>query len=247
MWRVVAHTDEPIAELGLQVVLRADSEFDLICVCRSREEFIRAAERHKPDLLLYGLAADVNLSVALELRRAAPQAAVIVWSREVSTELAHRAIDIGVRGFVCTSAQPEAFRECLRVAAGGELWMEKSLTMSMLTNRPINLSRRQSQLVGLLVQGLKNKEIAASLGISEGTVKAYLTTLFEKVGAKDRFELALFGLKNLRHLRGAGGEEEPHLHGHLRSLVARPPERNPASFSRRSRMDFRPGAGSRAS
>jgi len=54
--------------------------------------------------------------------------------------------------------------------------------------------------LALLVQGLKNKEIAAALNISEGTVKAYLTTLFEKVGAKDRFELALFGMKNLGSL-----------------------------------------------
>jgi DNA-binding NarL/FixJ family response regulator len=63
---------------------------------------------------------------------------------------------------------------------------------NLLNARPNNLSRRQSQLIGLLVQGLKNDEIAAALGICEGTVKAYLTTLFEKVGTKERFELALF-------------------------------------------------------
>jgi two-component system nitrate/nitrite response regulator NarL len=80
--------------------------------------------------------------------------------------------------------------------------MERSLSTNLLNRRPLSLSRRQSQLLSLLVQGLKNKEIAASLGISEGTVKAYLTTLFEKVGAKDRFELALFGLKNHRNLEG---------------------------------------------
>lgn len=262
MWSVVAYTDEPIAELGLEVVLRADSEFDLICVCRSREEFIRAAELHKPNLLLYGLAADANLTVALELRRVAPQSEQVVWSREVSTELAHRALEIGVRGFVCTSAQPATFRECLRIAAGGKLWMENSLSMSLLNNRPINLSRRQSQLVGLLVQGLKNKEIATSLGISEGTVKAYLTTLFEKVGAKDRFELALFGLKNLRHLHTAEDEETPNLPSHLRSLVApspaapsptalsrvgRRPERNAAAFSRQPATNFAARAGGRPS
>jgi DNA-binding CsgD family transcriptional regulator len=78
------------------------------------------------------------------------------------------------------------------------------------------LSRRQSELVGLLTQGLKNKEIAAALGISEGTVKAYLTTLYEKVGARDRFDLALFGLKNL-----GGRRESASAGGTIRSLVAR--------------------------
>jgi two-component system nitrate/nitrite response regulator NarP len=77
------------------------------------------------------------------------------------------------------------------------------------------LSKRQSELVGLLTQGLKNKEIGAALGISEGTVKAYLTTLYEKVGARDRFELALFGLKNM------GGRENASAGGPIRSLVAR--------------------------
>jgi DNA-binding CsgD family transcriptional regulator len=78
------------------------------------------------------------------------------------------------------------------------------------------LSKRQSELVGLLTQGLKNKEIASALGISEGTVKAYLTTLYEKVGARDRFELALFGLKNL-----GGRRENSNAGGTIRSLVAR--------------------------
>ena len=63
------------------------------------------------------------------------------------------------------------------------------------------------------------KQIASALGISEGTVKAYLTPLYEKVGARDRFELALFGLKNLGGRRGNAHTGEP-----IRSLVARRPE-----------------------
>jgi DNA-binding CsgD family transcriptional regulator len=64
----------------------------------------------------------------------------------------------------------------------------------------IPLTRREGQLVMLLSQGLKNKEISAALSISEGTVKVYLSRLFQKVGAKDRFELALYGLRNFRSM-----------------------------------------------
>ena len=60
----------------------------------------------------------------------------------------------------------------------------------------VSLTFRESQLVHLLSQGLKNKEIAQCLSIREGTVKIFLSRLFEKTGAKDRLELALFGLKN---------------------------------------------------
>src|SRR5271170_8403815 len=99
--------------------------------------------------------------------------------------------------------------------------MEGSLTMNLLHNRPVSLSKRQSELVGLLTQGLKNKEIAAALGISEGTVKAYLTTLFEKVGAKDRFELALFGMRNLGNVHEAVAERDLRVAGQMRSLASR--------------------------
>jgi DNA-binding CsgD family transcriptional regulator len=67
----------------------------------------------------------------------------------------------------------------------------------LLVTRRVALSPRERQLLGLLPQGLKNKEIAYKLGIAEGAVKVYLTRLFRKVGVNDRFELALFTLKNL--------------------------------------------------
>ena len=79
----------------------------------------------------------------------------------------------------------------------GELWFEKALTDSIMTAHSYSLTRREGQLVALLSQGLKNKEIAYQLSISEGTVKVYMSRLFQKLGVKDRFELALYGLKNL--------------------------------------------------
>jgi DNA-binding CsgD family transcriptional regulator len=88
--------------------------------------------------------------------------------------------------------------------AEGELWFDKSLTASFLTARTVTLTNRESQLVMLLAQGLKNKEIAHALNISEGTVKVYLSRLFQKVGVKDRFELALYGLRNLQNLQAFG-------------------------------------------
>ena len=66
-----------------------------------------------------------------------------------------------------------------------------------MTARSYSLTPRQGQLVALLTQGLKNKEIASKLNISEGTVKVYMSRMFQKLGVKDRFELALYGLKNL--------------------------------------------------
>jgi DNA-binding CsgD family transcriptional regulator len=127
----------------------------------------------------------------------------------------------------------------------GELWFEKELVDSMMSARPRHsLTRREGQLVVFLTQGLKNKEIATALGISEGTVKVYLSHLFQKLDVKDRFELAVYGLKNLA--AGAGAHEAdglvrnpppyPSLHGAddrapllLRSLHGCLPPSNRAS------------------
>jgi DNA-binding NarL/FixJ family response regulator len=218
---VLMFSDEPLLELGLSDVLGSAPEFKLLGVCRNEASLLAEAKKYQPHLILYSAALDPALARVAGLRRAAPESAIVLCGREFSTEFAHQAMEMGVRGFLSTTSTPETIRECLRFAATGEMWMERSLANNLLNARPVSLSRRQTQLVGLLVQGLKNREIAEALGISEGTVKAYLTTLFEKVGARDRFELALFGLKNLRTLPEAEGSD-PRMRLRMRSELRRP-------------------------
>ena len=164
-------------------------------VCQTQAALLKSTREHQPDVVVCGLSRESELGGIQELQAAAPGTRIVLWARDVSTELAHQSGGSGsARGFFehhagVGGALPRVPADC---GARGELWMESALTMNLLNNRPISLSKRQSELVGLLVQGLKNKEIASALGISEGTVKAYLTTLYEKVGARDRFELALF-------------------------------------------------------
>jgi DNA-binding CsgD family transcriptional regulator len=104
---------------------------------------------------------------------------------------------LGVRGILRKTLPTDLQMKCLQRVQSGELWFEKALTDSFLSAKRVALTQREGQLVSLLSQGMKNKEIASTLQISEGTVKVYLSRLFQKVGVKDRFELALFGLKNI--------------------------------------------------
>lgn len=200
MLTVIVITDEPLVEAGLQAVLRDSPEFQFLGSCRTAAELSRAAAQVIPNVVLFASRADEHASF-MDFRAASPRSAIAVMGREFSPEYAHQALGMGIRGLVSSTADPEILKDCIRKTARGELWMENSLSMMLLDTRPIRLSPRQSELIQLLAQGLKNKEIANVLGISEGTVKAYLTALFEKVGAKDRFELALFGLKHLGHLQ----------------------------------------------
>ncbi len=201
MWTVIAITDEPLIEAGLRTLLSDSEEFEFLGACRSSVELRRVSLLSNPHVLLCAAAGEYHVPIS-DLRAACPWSAVVILGREFSAEYAHQALGMGIRGLVSSTVDGETLKDCLRKTARGELWMDAALSMLLLDTRPIRLSKRQSELINLLAQGLKNKEIAEILGISEGTVKAYLTALFEKVGAKDRFELALFGLKHLKHLQG---------------------------------------------
>src|SRR6476660_8646005 len=143
---------------------------------------------------------------------------------------------LGVRGILRKTLPSDLLIKCLQRVNEGEFWFEKALTDSFLSAKRIALTKREGQLVSLLSQGLKNKEIASMLLISEGTVKVYLSRLFQKVGVKDRFELALFGLKNLSTGKLPVGDKaiRPTPIAGLRSLVLeRPVERQepPSRFT----------------
>ena len=213
-------TDQPLVANGLQALFRDHPGFSLGGVFPTGLELTAPAGQRRFDVILCGLAPSENLCDVAQLLRSAPGSRVVLWSHDFSNEVVHQARELGILGFLSTTSEPPILEECLRICAAGEPWIERSLATRLLSSRAISLSKRQSQLIALLVQGLKNKEVAQVLGISEGTVKAYLTTLFEKVGAKDRFELALFGLKNLKSVSRTRLDPHQARETELRSLVA---------------------------
>lgn len=182
-----------------------------------------------------------------DLRRAVTACKIVLWVNSISTELAFQAMGLGIRGILRKTLPTELQIKCLQKVHSGEMWFEKALTDSFLSARRVALTQREGQLVSLLAQGLKNKEIATALMISEGTVKVYLSRLFQKVGVKDRFELALFGLKNLTTAQGPAVDKQNRgdkVQG-LRSLVLeapanRPPVAPPTFDSFRRPQPFRP-------
>lgn len=224
---ILVFTDEPLMEAGLRALISENSGFRLIGCHRRASDMIREAAQRAPGLLLCALGPDFDLSLAGSLRTAAPHAAVVVLYRELPPEIAHQAMELGVRGFVSSISAPEVLLECLRTAAQGTLWMDQPLSTALLDARPVSLSRRQTQLLSLVAQGLRNKEIASALGISEGTVKTYLSALCEKVGARDRIELVLCGLKNFGN---AGWKQPVQLPLQPRSVMAWPLRRAPVTL-----------------
>ena len=196
MTKVTLYCVQPLLIAGFQAILKSLDGFEAsVCTCATDLLEHLAAER--PQVILFEVTSNIELE---QLRRVVSldrTAAVILWLDDVSPEFASQAISLGVRGLLRRSLSIELQARCLRIVAEGELWVEKTLSNKLLGTRRISLTPRERQLVVLVAQGLKNKEIAYQLGVTEGTVKVYLCRLFDKVKVSDRLELAMFAMKNL--------------------------------------------------
>ena len=227
------YSDQPILAKGLEAVLTATGRFQLENFFAGLPELLTRLETESPDILLLDLTPEVTFGALSDIKRVVQECKLVLWVNAISTELAFQAMGLGVRGSLRKTLPADLQVKCLQKVQEGELWFEKALTDSFLSAKRVVLSQREGQLITLLSHGLKNKEIASTLLISEGTVKVYLSRLFQKVGVKDRFELALFGLKNLTAGQGQISEK-PIRAGcppvaNLRSLVLeRPVDRPPA-------------------
>jgi DNA-binding NarL/FixJ family response regulator len=124
--------------------------------------------------------------------------AVVIWGASVTEAEALRFLQAGARGILRKTAGIPTVLACLRTVAGGRSWMEDSVFRDSARGERYphsELTAREQQVLGLVEQGFKNKEIAVDLGIRPGTVKIHLKHIFEKTGVRGRYGLALNGLR----------------------------------------------------
>jgi DNA-binding NarL/FixJ family response regulator len=171
--------------------------------CADIQDLPSCIEANRPDLALIDVAGATS-ELLSELKPLAPDTGLILWVDKASPEFVHQAIGFGVLGVLRKDATTDLYAQCLDRVTDNKLWLENDMTRKMLSMRTVRLSPRERQLVSLLTQGLRNKEIAWRMNITEGTTKVYLSRLFEKTGANDRFELAMFVLQNLETGAGEG-------------------------------------------
>lgn len=199
--QLLIHCGEPFQVKRLESILNQVGGFTLLfsdgILSVLQSELIHNA----PDLVLLELGPMVTFELLAEVQRHA-KSKIVLWVDSIPPDRALQAMTLGVRGVLRKDLAPMLQVECLRRVSRGEVWFEKILLADLTgRDRPV-LTRCESQVLRLLAQGLKNQEIATHLALSEGTVKVYLTRLLQKAGAKDRFELALFGLKNYAREHG---------------------------------------------
>ncbi|HWQ90859.1 MAG TPA: hypothetical protein VN673_04250, partial [Clostridia bacterium] len=147
-------TDEPVLARGFAAVLSTVPGFETVSVCHSTGELAGIILGATPDVLLIDLTPDVTFGILTQLHRDLPNCRIVLWVRAISTELAYQAMELGVRGVLRKTLPPELLIKCLGKVSEGELWFDKTLTASFLSAKMVSLTKRESQLVSLLSQGL---------------------------------------------------------------------------------------------
>jgi DNA-binding NarL/FixJ family response regulator len=193
---------EPIAIAGLRSLLEPGSGLCVVAAETSLRNVNGVVERSQPSVLILEKAFGIQpvLDVLWELRRAQSPTVTVVWSATFSSAEAMRLIQAGAGGVVRKTAPLSVLLHCVRSVLSGNTWMDEDMICS---NRRADgdgalrspLTARELQVTELVERGLKNKDIADTLGIRTGTVKIHLKHIFEKTGIRGRYGLALSGMK----------------------------------------------------
>lgn len=192
-------TRQRLLIMGLKQVLLAEDSQARLCdlpTVSEVESWLKGAVAAEPSVIIVDCLSKLAFKTVEEIRRALPNAYLLLWVTETDVTLARKALDLGVRGLIKSDIAPDMLRRCLHHVAEGEMWFDRNVTEGLMNSVAIQLSRREYQLLVLVSNGLSNKEIADALVLSEGTVKFYLSRLFRKCSVSDRLELALFGLRH---------------------------------------------------
>lgn len=199
MTRILLADDHPMIRTAIEVLLR-DTQFEIAGIAATGEEALREVGRVEPDILLLDLQMPdgTGMDVLRRLRSEGSSLPVILLTAGIDDASLMEAKGLHAQGMVLKNSDPAYLLECLeRVRAGGT-WVDPELRARSAeltatfgaSGRP-TLTPRERQLVGFVRRGLRNREIAEQLGVTEGTVKVYLHAIFEKLGVISRTELAI--------------------------------------------------------
>ena len=204
MISVVLADDHALVRRGLEKLLGADPDIEVIGTASDGREAIKLVAELRPDVVLMDLQMPEidGVEATRTIVREAPDnkpAQVVVLTSFSDTERIVAAIDAGAVGYLLKDTEPEDLLEGVRAAARGESPLHPRAARQLLTARTkqqpsstVDLTRRETEVLGLVRKGLANKQIARRLGISERTVKAHLTSTFQRIGVTDRTQAALW-------------------------------------------------------
>jgi len=193
---------QPVTAEGIRNLLRGIPDLKFLTTIDTLEHAAEVVRKQHPNVLILdkGFGIQAILDWLAEIHEGeGTQTGIVVWGVSVSEAEALRFLQAGTKGILRKSAGVQAVVACLRSVASGRSWMEDCVFRDSARSDRYprsELTAREQQVLELVEQGFKNKDIATDLGIRPGTVKIHLKHIFEKTGVRGRYGLALNGLRD---------------------------------------------------
>ncbi len=220
--RVLVADGQPIVVEGLRSVLKQQAAIEVVGEALDGAEAIEKAVHLDPDIIMMDLRLPRvdGLTVLRSIQTRAPRAKVLLFVTTDSKDDFVDAMKLGCVGILLKDASTALIEKSIHKVYAGEIWLDSMTTAAVIrqfatpgefpgphTNgkagrERAHLSQREREIIILIAQGYKNKEIAEKMFITEQTVKNHLHNVFDKLGVSDRLELALYAIHNSLHLKG---------------------------------------------
>ena len=204
MTTVLLVDDHRLVRAGLAALLAGSPDIEVVGQAANGEQAIELTAVLRPDVVLMDLSMPVldGVSATRRVLAESPGTRVVVLTSFAEAGRVTEAVAAGAVGYLLKDCDPQDVIEAVRAAARGDVPIDPRVARALLPTadaRPDEtLSPREEQVVRLLAQGLANKQIARSLGISERTVKVHVSSIFRRLGVADRTSAALWSRDHLR-------------------------------------------------
>jgi len=200
MIRILITDDHLIIRQGLRLILETGDEFEIVAEASDGAEALLLCAEHNPDVVLMDLRMPGmdGLTAIEKLRESQPDIAVVILTTFNEDEMMFRGLKAGARGYLLKDTSRTALFDTIRAAARGETLLKPEIMarvlslagdLSSTTSESANcgdLTNREHEVLQAVASGLRSKEIAVNLGITERTVKAHLASIYAKLGVDSR-------------------------------------------------------------
>lgn len=204
--RLMMIDDHSLFRESLARLLATTPEFRVVAQCATRAEARQALSGESVDIVLldYDLGPETGMQLLAELREHHEEIRVLIVTAGLSDDVTLRLMEAGAAGIFFKRSNPEQLIAAIRQLAAGENWLDRAAVQSLVAGRTARaemsersrpLTQRQSEVLGGILDGLANKEIAWKLNTSESSVKSVIQELFRKAGVRTRSQLVRIAIE----------------------------------------------------
>jgi two-component system, NarL family, nitrate/nitrite response regulator NarL len=205
--------DHAVLRASLRMLLEKEPGFAVVGEAGNKAEALEQVAKQQPEVTLLDLCLreESGMDLIPDILRLAEETQIVVLTGVQDEEEHRRAIRLGAMGVVSKEAAPSLLIKAIQRVYAGELWLNRHMTARLVSElrRPAEspkppvesemiaqLTPREREIISCVGEGMKNKQIADTLCISEATVRHHLTSILSKLEVSDRLELLIFAYRN---------------------------------------------------